>query len=135
MTSRGRMVAMLVALALLGCKGVQPTAAASGGSDGAVASNGEGSGAVSAAGADSGATRIEYITDPTMNNMRVMPVQVPASWSFRGVLVPKGPCTDLSEVFRSTSPDKRSFVEVMPRMGWKWGNLWTGNKAGCLPFD
>jgi hypothetical protein len=115
---------------------VQLTSAASSGDGGAVASSGDGSGAASGAGADNGATRVEYITDPTMNNMRVMPVQVPASWSFRGVLVPKGPCTDLSEVFRSTSPDGHGFVEVMPRMGWKWGNLWAGdNKAGCLPFD
>jgi hypothetical protein len=125
--------AALIALALLGCKGVQPTAAASGAGTGAVASNGDGSGA---SGADNGATRIEYITDPTMNNMKVMPVQVPASWKFRGVLVPPGTCTDTSEVFRSTSPDGHSFVEVMPRMGWRWGNLWAGkDKAGCLPFD
>lgn len=134
MAITGRFAAMVVALVLLGCKGVQPTSAASGGDGGNGAVSGDGAGGASSA---VGATRVEYITDPTMNNMRVMPVQVPASWSFRGVLVPKGTCTDISEVFRATSPDGHSFAEVMPRMGWVWGNLYAGSnmQAGCLPFN
>jgi len=138
MTSKGRVVAMLVTFALLGCKGVQPTSAASGGDGGPVASSGDGSGAASGAGADSGATRTEYIKDPTLNNMNAMPVVIPASWRFQGVMVPKGPCTnDISEVFRATSPDGHSFAEVMPRVGWKWGHLPgdSGSQDGCLPLN
>src|ERR1700735_3863431 len=110
---------ILTALVLLGCKGVQPTSAASGGDTAAspIASS-------SASGPSDAATRGEYITDPTRNNMRVMPIKIAASWSFKGVLVPKLPCTnDISEVFRATSPDGHSFAEVMPRVGWKWGKL------------
>jgi hypothetical protein len=138
MTSKGRIVAMLAALALLGCKGVQPTSAASGGDAGVVASNGDGSGAVSGAGADSGATRTEYIKDPTLNNMNAQSVVIPASWRFQGVMVPKNPCTnDISKVWRATSPDGHSFVELMPRVGWKWGRLPgdSGSQDGCLPLN
>ena len=129
-----RMTPILMALVLLGCKGIQPTSAASSGTLAAPSSVAS----IDAAGSSDGATRIEYITDPTMNNMRVMPIQVPASWKFRGVLVPQGPCTNsVSEVFRATSPDGRSFMEVMPRMGWRWGNLWAAahrSDEGCLPI-
>jgi hypothetical protein len=136
MAIREKLAAMLVAMVLLGCKGAQSTTAA----NGVNGSNGElsGDGAVAVAGVDGGGgTRIEYITDPTMNNMKVMPIQVPASWSFRGALIAKSPCTDLSEIFKSTSPDGHSFAEVMPRMGWRWGNLNAGSNSqdGCLPFD
>jgi hypothetical protein len=83
--------------------------------------------------------RVEYITDPTFNNMKVMPIQIPASWRFRGVLVPKVGCADdISEVFRATSPDGQSFAEVMPRIGWKWGKLPPGaveSENGCLPIN
>jgi hypothetical protein len=126
---------VLMAIALLGCKGVQPTSAASD-VDGAAAVPIASS---NAAGSSEGATRIEYITDPTLNNMRVMPIKIPASWTFKGVLVPKLPCTnDISEVFRATSPDGHSFAEVMPRVGWKWGNLpmdGTNSSQGCLPIN
>jgi hypothetical protein len=136
MASNGRIVAMLVAFALLGCKGVQPTSAASGG---AVAAGGDGSGAASGAGADNGATRTEYIKDPTLNNMNAMPVVIPASWRFRAVMVPKSPCTnDISEVFRATSPDGHSFAEMMPKVGWKWGRLPGDNpnaQNDCLPLN
>jgi hypothetical protein len=134
MTTKGRLATILIALTFFGCKGPLQTSAASAGEGASGVAPGDGASGQSST---VGGTRIEYITDPTMNNMRVMPVQIPASWRFRGVLVPKGPCTDTSEVFRATSPDGRSFVEVMPRMGFVWGNLYAGsrNPGGCLPFD
>lgn len=127
MNTKGKFATVLTVLTLLGCKGPLATSAASPG-DGAYDSSAPG-----------GATRIEYITDPTLNNMRVMPIQIPASWRFRGVLVAKSPCTfDLSEVFRATSPDGHSFVEVMPALGWKWGNvpgLTPAAATACLPIE
>ena len=135
MTTKGRLAAIFVTLMFFGCKGPVQTSAASASESTGVASPVGGASGDSSA----GATRVEYITDPTLNNMKVMPIQIPATWRFRGVLVPKGPCTDdVSEVFRATSPDGRSFAEVMPRVGWKWGNVpgfTAAAQAACLPIS
>jgi len=137
MKTRGSLATLLVALVLLGCKGVQPTSAAASGVGAKGTSSGDGSGAASSPGIGAGGSRVEYITDPTLNNMKVMPIQIPASWSFRGMFIPMGNCTDASEVFRATSPDGHSLVEVMPRVGWKWGNLYAdpNSRQGCLDID
>jgi hypothetical protein len=114
MSGKARIAALVVGVAVFGCKGTQtisasaPSAGASANSPAAVSSTSS-----SGTPASGSATKVEYITDPTLNNMNVMPIQVPASWSFQGVLVPQGACTmDLSEVFRATSPDGHSFVET-----------------------
>jgi hypothetical protein len=133
MTIRSGTTTILMALVLLGCKRAQPATASGTGDAAAISPAASGN----ASGSSDNATRIVYITDPTLNNMRVMPIKIPASWSFKGVLLPKLPCTnDISEVFRATSPDGHSFSEVMPRLGWKWGNLpgGSGSSENCLPL-
>src|SRR5450432_1890354 len=45
-----------------------------------------------ARGAGSEETRVEYITDPSMNNMNAVSVTVPAKWHFQGVLFQGGQC-------------------------------------------
>lgn len=138
MTSRGRIVAMVAAVAMLGCKGAKPTSAASGGA-GAVASSGDGSGAASGAGADSGATRVEYIKDETLNNMVAVEVKIPADWKFQGALIQGSPCAENTyTVWRATSPDGKSMYERMPVLGWKYGTAQVLNRPGanngCLPM-
>lgn len=133
MTIRSGTATILMALVLLGCKRAQPATASGTGDAAAISPAASGN----ASGSSDNATRVVYITDPTLNNMRVMPIKIPASWSFKGVLLPKLPCTnDISEVFRATSPDGHSFSEVMPRLGWKWGNLpgGSGSSENCLPL-
>ena len=124
MTTNRRIAAMLVALVLLGCKGVQPTSAAVGG-DGATAGSG-------------GGTRVEYIKDPTLNNMNAIPVKIPAAWRFQGALLQGGSCgSQPYAVWRATSADGRSVAEMMPTMGWVWGAgpmVGFTPKNGCLPF-
>ena len=71
--------------------------------------------------ASSGGTRAEYITDPTLNNMKAFTVTIPAKWHFQGVLFQGGQCASIPfGVFRATSPDGLSFVERMPEIGWTW---------------
>lgn len=85
-----------------------------------------------------GATREEYVTDPTLNNMRAYSVTIPAKWHFQGAQFQGGKCTPLPfRVWRATSPDGLSFVERMPLLAWVWG---TGPMAehkpeGCLPLE
>ena len=85
-----------------------------------------------------GATREEYVTDPTLNNMKAYSVTIPAKWHFQGAQFQGGPCTSLPfRVWRATSPDGLSKVERMPVMAWVWG---TGPMAqhkpeGCLPLS
>ena len=120
MTTKGRLAAILLAPTFFGCKGPVQTSAAGAGDGAGASSPIEGS----SGDASAGGTRVESITDSTLNNMKVMPIEIPASWRFWGVLAPKGPCTDdVSEVFRATSPDGHSRAGVMPRAGWRWGNV------------
>jgi hypothetical protein len=139
MNSRKDLAMLLVVLMLLGCKPAQPISAASRADGASGVSTAVSSGAPSASGMDAGSgVRMEYVTDPTLNNMKVMPIQIPAAWQFRGVLVPKKACTDdVSEVFRVTSPDGQSILEAMPRVGWSWGDMQGMTPAeaeACLPI-
>jgi hypothetical protein len=127
MNTKGKLVPILIALTLFGCKGpVQTSAATTGdGSDGAAAT------------ASSGGTQVEKIVDTTLNNMVALHVTIPANWKFQGVLLQGGPATCDSQanaVYRATSPDGRSFAEEMPQMLWAWGN---GPRPtnGCLPLN
>jgi len=74
---------------------------------------------------------VEYITDPTLNNMNAFSVTIPAKWHFQGVLYQGGNCASTPfGVFRATSPDGLSFVERLPALGWVWG---TGPMIGFMP--
>jgi hypothetical protein len=87
------------------------------------------------------ATRTEYVTDPTLNNMKAYSITVPSAWHLQGVLLQGaglGHCLPYpQEVWRATSPDGLSFVEQLPGMSWVYGegpmasNLPTN---GCLPL-
>jgi hypothetical protein len=132
MTSKGRVVAMLVTFALLGCKGVQPTSAASG-------TSGEpgGDGGVAAVAASSDGIRVEMIKDPTLG-MDAIPVGIPADWHFEGSILQPGNCVQSpTPVWRASSPDGHSFMEHMPVMAWVWGTgpmVGFTPKEGCLPM-
>jgi hypothetical protein len=86
------MVAMLMALALMGCEAMHPSAAANdgGGMSGSAKSEG-----ASGPASSSGATRVEYVKDPTLNNMNAFGVTMPAKWHFQGVLIQGGNCASL----------------------------------------
>jgi hypothetical protein len=76
---------------------------------------------------------VEYITDPSLNNMNALSITIPAKWHFQGVLIQGGKCAPTPfAVFRTTSPDGLSFVERLPALGWAWG---TGPAAAHQPKD
>jgi hypothetical protein len=133
MDGTGRIVAMVIALALLGCKGVQPTSAASGVGEGN--SNSSGGGAATASGVT---TKVAYITDPTLNNMNAVAVKIPSRWQFQGMLFQGDSCETVPMVvYRATSPDGLSMVEQEPGMAWKWGTgpmFGTTPKGDCVPL-
>jgi hypothetical protein len=136
MAISGKVTLMLVALALLGCKGVQPTSAASGTDGPNSGSSGDGASGPSSSG---GATRVEYIKDETLNNMVAVEVKIPADWKFQGGLIQGSPCAeDPYTVWRATSPDGKSMYERMPVLGWKYGTAPVLNRPGanngCLPM-
>ena len=127
--------AVLIGLALMGCKGSQPAAASSSGS-GANMSGAAGDGANSVAGS-SGGTRIEYINDPSLS-MNAIAVTIPANWQFQSVFLQGGTCASTPfGVFRSTRPDGMSMVERMPNLAWAWGQgpmIGYMPKTDCLPM-
>jgi hypothetical protein len=85
-------------------------------------------------------TRDEIITDPTMNNMKAFSVTLPTKWHFRGVLMQGDDCVGIPYmVWRATSPDGLSYVELMPPLGWRWGSgpmaaFADKQKNTCLPM-
>jgi len=85
-------------------------------------------------------TRDEIITDPTMNNMKAFSVTIPAKWHFQGVLMQGDDCVTLPYfVWRASSPDGLSYVELMPPLGWRFGSGPIGafanqQKNSCLPM-
>jgi hypothetical protein len=88
--------------------------------------------------ASSGGTQVQYITDPTLNNMNAIDVTIPAKWHFSGVLYQGGNCTSLPfAVFRATSPDGLSYVERMPALAWVWGTgpMTQYKPKDCLPMQ
>ena len=130
MTAKGRFATILIALALFGCKGPLQTSAASAAEGLSGGSSGEGT---NSAGVSSSGTRVEYIPDPTMDNMNAISVTIPANWHFQGVLMQSGDCgSGTFAVFRAKSPDGQSMVERLPALGWSWGS---GQAAAARPKD
>jgi len=131
MSTIARVAATLLALSFLGCKGpVETSSAAS--IDGAAMA-----GLVS--NASGASTKVQYVSDPTLNNMNAFAVTIPAKWHFQGVLYQGGNCTSIPfGVFRATSPDGLSYVERMPVLAWFWGKgpfLKFMPKSDCLPLS
>jgi hypothetical protein len=129
MVNRARLALILIALSCFGCKGPQQASSA-----------GTGDGVASAASSPSpGGTQVEYIKDPTLNNMNAIPVTIPTNWKFQGVLFQPGNCIQgPSSVWRATSPDGKTFAEQMPVLAWVWGTgpmIGFTPKDGCLPLN
>lgn len=121
---------MFAVAALLGCKGVQPTSAASSGESGAA---GDGAATTSS----SGAARVENVVDTTMDNKVAFYVTIPAKWKFQGILLQGGEdaCESLfNGVYRVTSEDGLSFGEYMPQLLWAYGDG-PRPQTGCLPVN
>jgi hypothetical protein len=127
-------VGVVLSAAFIGCKSTAATAdsASSAGSG----SGGAAAGAAAAAAASSGGTRVENITDPSLN-MNAVSVTIPASWHFQGTLLQGGNCVTVPfPVFRATSPDGLSAMEGEPAMGWRWGTgpVAAQGQSDCLPL-
>jgi len=126
MKTKGRLATILLALTFFGCKGPVQTSSASAG-DGA-----------SSSASSSGGTQVQYITDPTLNNMNAFAVTIPAKWHFNGVLYQGGNCASVPfGVFRASSPDGLSSVERLPALAWMWGAgpmIGFQPKNDCLPM-
>jgi hypothetical protein len=126
----GRFVTGVMALAMFGCHG--PAAGMASGSSPAVDGGGEP--------AASAGTQTKFVTDPALNSMNAYSVIIPAKWQFQGVLLQggQGKCNSLPDgVWRASSPDGLSFVEVMPTMSWIWGTgpmIGYTARDGCLPL-
>ncbi len=139
MNTKGRLGTILVVLALFGCKGpVQASSANTSQPASNASSDGDAAGGMSASGSGyGGGTQVEYIADPTMNNMNAFSITIPANWHFQGVLMASGDCTSGPfVVFRATSPDGQSKVERLPAMGWTWGTgpLAQHKENSCMPL-
>jgi hypothetical protein len=134
MGTKGRLATILIPLTVFGCKGPMQTSAASA-MDGA---NGGSSGASAATGSQI-ATKVAYITDPTLNNMNAVAVTIPSRWKLQGTLFQPGTCNNApTVVFRAISPDGLSMEEQEPVMGWKWGSGPLFNfmpKNDCMPIN
>jgi hypothetical protein len=139
MNTKRKLGTILIVLAFFGCKG--PVQASSTNTSESANNSSAGAEPVSgmpASGAASGGTQVEYIADPSMNNMNAFSITIPANWHFQGVLMSSGDCTSGPYVvFRTTSPDGQSKVERLPVFGWSWG---TGPAAehkenSCLPLS
>ncbi len=121
MTAKGKITMLLITLTFLVCKGTEPAWAAS---------PQEGKNMASTPG-----TRVEYITDPSMNNMNAIAVTIPEKWHFQGVLFQGGSLPSLPYfVFRASSPDGLSFVERQPQLCWVWGEgpRMPAKPPGCM---
>ena len=130
MTAKGRFATILIVLTVFGCKGPLQTSAASAAEGLSGSSSGDGANGAPSSG---GGTRVEYITDPTMDNMNAISVTIPANWHFQGVLMQSGDCgSGTFAVFRAKSPDGQSMVERLPALGWTWGS---GSAAASRPKD
>lgn len=127
MESRGRLTAILIALAVLGCKGPATTSAANTG-DGAEGASGASYG---------GGTETRNVPDTTLNNVTAYTVTIPAKWSFQGILLQGGLATCESYAmlsWRAKSADGLTFEEQMPEMLWAYGAGPHPTK-GCLPIN
>ncbi len=134
MKNKARVSVMVIALALLGCKGVQPSAVANGASDMSGATAEEAAGGTASSGSG---TQVEPIHDPSLD-MDAIEVTIPAGWKFQSVFMQGGTCVPTPfGVFRSASPDGWSMVERMPTLAWQWGRgpmIANAGKTDCLPM-
>jgi len=125
--------AVLLAIALAGCKGSQPASASTGAGDMNASAAEGGNGAASS---PSG-TKVEYINDPSLN-MNAISVTMPAKWQFQSIFLQGGNCVPTPfGVFRATSPDGMAMVERMPSLAWAWGQgpmIGYMPKNDCLPM-
>jgi hypothetical protein len=134
MDTKGKLMTVIIALTILGCKGtITSSAAGTVGGEGTAA---DGT-ATSASTTGTTGTRVETIPDTTMDNKTAFYVTVPANWKFQGILLQGGLATCESytfAVFRATSADGQSFAEAMPEQLWAYGD---GPKprTGCLPLN
>jgi hypothetical protein len=121
----------LAGLVLMGCKGTETASAASGARDGNGGSSGASTGSAVA-------TKVAFITDPTLNNMNAVSVKVPSRWQFQGTLFQGDSCESVPlAIFKATSPDGVTTVEEEPGMAWKWGSgpaFDRMKKGDCLPL-
>ena len=109
MTSKGNLAMTLIVLTFFGCGETVQTFAASP--------------QESASRPMLPGTRVEYITDPSMNNANAIAVTIPEKWHFQGVLFQAGSLPAMPYfVFRASSPDGLSFAERLPRLCWNWGS-------------
>ncbi len=107
MATKGRIAAVLVVISFLICQGARKACAAGQGGEAAPTPPN---------------TQVEYITDPSMNNMQAIAVTIPEKWHFQGVLLLAGKTpAQPYPVFRATSPDGLSMVERLPKLCWNWG--------------
>jgi hypothetical protein len=133
MKVRGRLAMMLIVAVFFGGDGPLKAWASTADTAGKA-----GASAPSSPAASPEETRIEYINDPSMNNMNAVSVTIPAKWHFQGVLFQAGQCATIPYfVFRASSPDGLSFVERLPALSWTWGTgPMAGNKSkDCLPLQ
>jgi hypothetical protein len=71
-------------------------------------------------GAPPAGTRLETLYDPTLG-MTAYSVTVPAKWHFAGAVMQGTSCSSIAfAVFRATSPDGLTVMEMLPRMDWTW---------------
>jgi hypothetical protein len=121
-----RWVPVLVALAALGCKGTITSSAAA-----------LGEGAGFGAGTQV-ATKVGYITDPTLGNINAVSVRVPSRWQFNGWIAQGDTCVTIPfPIYKATSPDGVTTVEQEPDMVWKYGSgpqFLAVNQKDCLPM-
>jgi hypothetical protein len=86
----------------------------------------------------SAGTRQETIDDPTLG-MTAYSVSVPATWHFAGTMIQGTSCSSIAfPVFRATSPDGLTAMELLPRMDWTWQEgpgAEPTRAADCLPLQ
>jgi hypothetical protein len=126
MRHKGRLVAILLALALLGCSSKTSTALAP--TDSFTLAS-----AAPRSSADQ-TFRTEAIADPTLR-MTAYEVKIPASFKFQGMYVAGTSCVSGPfPVFRAYSPDGLKEFRALPRFDWSWNNSPYGARNGgdCL---
>jgi hypothetical protein len=82
--------------------------------------------------------RVETIDDPTLG-MTAFSVTVPANWHFAGAMIQGTSCSSIAfPVYRATSPDGLTMMEMLPRMDWRWQEgpgAEPTRDADCLPLQ
>ena len=134
MSCKAGMIAVVIVILLVGCKGSQPAAVSGSGSETSPVPAADRANGVPSS---SGGTRVAYIHDPSLE-MNAIAVTIPASWQFDSVFLQGGTCVPTPfGVFRATRPDGMSMVERMPSLAWAWGQgpmIGYIPKTDCLPM-